>query len=65
VPYYAFFADLSTDAAGLNLWQGSDFANLIVRILERVPSIFKLDLNFVLFFVTYTEYSFFLRHRNI
>jgi len=48
----AFFADLITAAGGLYLWHGSDFANFIVKILESVPSSFKLRLNLALFFVT-------------
>ena len=41
-----------TTGGGSILWQGSGLANLIVRILESVPSIFKLGRNLVLFFVT-------------
>ena len=47
----AFFADLRTSAEGLYLWQGSDLANLIVKMLNSVPSSLRLNLSLVLIFV--------------
>ena len=38
----AFLAVFSTDKGGSYLWQCSDLASLTVRILERVPSSFRL-----------------------
>ena len=55
VPYskVAFLSVSKTELGGSNSWQGiSPVANFIVRMLERVPSSWRLGHNFVLFLLT-------------